>query len=105
MTQSVSAAHFSKSGNHFRHAVINALDARLRVRYSVIALCAFGKRAPSSRLMCWLGCVPLVIAKRMADGQITLVAVAAFAQGLDVFQRCINHFHMLPANPARHLAM
>ena len=55
--------------------------------------------------MCGLGCVALVIAKRMADGQITLVAVAAFAQGLDVFQRCINHVHMLPTNPARHLAM
>ena len=47
----------------------------------------------------------LVITQRMADGQITLVAIAAFAQGLDVFQRCINHVHMLPANPARHLAV
>ena len=55
--------------------------------------------------MCGLGCMTLVIAKRMADGQITLVAVAAFAQGLNVLQRCINYVHMLPANPARHLAM
>lgn len=105
MTQSVSAAHFSKSGNHSRPAELNALDAQLPVSYSSIALCAFGKQAPSSRLTCGLGCMTLVIAKRMADGQITLVAVAAFAQGLDVFQRCINHVHMLPANPARHLAM
>ena len=52
-----------------------------------------------------LDCVTLVIAKLMADGQITLVAVAAFAQRLDVFQRCVHHVHMPPANPARHLAM
>ena len=55
--------------------------------------------------MCGLGCMALVIAKRMADGQITLVAVAAFAQGLNVFQSCINHVDMLAANPAWHLAM
>ena len=29
--------------------------------------------------MCGLGCVARVIAQRMADGQIALVAVAAFA--------------------------
>ena len=55
--------------------------------------------------MCRLGCVALVVAKRMADGQITLVAVTAFAQGLNVFQRCINHVHMLATHPARHLAV
>ena len=55
--------------------------------------------------MCGLGCMALVVAKRMADGQITLVAVAAFAQGLDVFQRCINQVHMLATHPARHLAV
>ena len=42
MTQSVSAAHFSKSGNHSRLANINGLDAQLPIRYSVMALYAFG---------------------------------------------------------------
>ena len=55
--------------------------------------------------MCGLGCMALVVAKRMADGQITLVAVAAFAQRLDVFQRCINQVDVLPTHPARHLAV
>ena len=55
-------------------------------------------------LTCRFG-VPLLIANRMAYGQIGLMAVAAFAQGLDVFQRCINHVDVLTTHPARHLAV
>ena len=47
----------------------------------------------------------LLVANRMAYGQIGLMAVAAFAQGLDVFQRCINHVDVLTTHPARHLAV
>ena len=47
----------------------------------------------------------LLIAHRVADGQIGLVAVAAFAQGLDVFKRGVHHVHMLTTHPARHLAV
>ena len=53
----------------------------------------------------WLGGVSFVVAHRMADGQVGLVAVAAFAQGLDVLQRCIKRFYMLATDPARHLAV
>ena len=49
--------------------------------------------------------VALVVAQRMADGQVSLVAVAAFAQGLNVFQRCIKQLYMLTTYPARHLAV
>ena len=42
MTQSVSAGHFSKSGNHSRRFKINILDAQLPIRYSLMAMCAFG---------------------------------------------------------------
>ena len=55
--------------------------------------------------MCGLGCVALVVAKRMADSQITLVAVATFAYRLYVFQRCINQVDVLTTHPARDLAM
>ena len=47
----------------------------------------------------------LVIAQRMADGQVVDVAVAAFAQRLDMFQCCIGYFDMQAAHPARHLAV
>ena len=47
----------------------------------------------------------LVVAQPMADGKVLHVAVAAFAQGPDVFQRGICHGHMLTAYPARHDAM
>ena len=55
--------------------------------------------------MCGLGCVALVVAKRMADGQISLMAVAAFAERLNVLKRCINRFYMQAAHPAWHLAV
>ena len=45
----------------------------------------------------------LLVTHRVADGQIGLMAVAAFAQGLDVFQRGVNHIDMLATHPARHL--
>ena len=41
----------------------------------------------------------------MADSQIRLVAVAAFAQRLNVFKRGIHHVYMLATHPARHLAV
>ena len=41
----------------------------------------------------------------MADGQVGLMAVAAFAKWLDVFQRCIKQLNMQATHPARHLAM
>ena len=47
----------------------------------------------------------LLVANRMADGQIGLVAIAAFAQRLNVFQCCINHVDVLTTHPARHLAV
>jgi cation transport ATPase len=47
----------------------------------------------------------LVVALPMADGKVLHVAVAAFAQGPDVFQRGIVHSHMFTAHPARHDAM
>lgn len=47
----------------------------------------------------------LVVAQLMTDGQILDMAVAAFAQGFDVFQcGCIAQ-HMFAADPARHYAM
>ena len=52
-----------------------------------------------------LGCVALVIAQRMADGQIGLVTVAAFAEWLNVFQRGVDDVDVLATHPARHLAM
>ena len=47
----------------------------------------------------------LLVARRMADRQVGLVAVAAIAQGVDVLQRCVNDVDMLAAHPARHLAV
>jgi hypothetical protein len=47
----------------------------------------------------------LVVAAVMADGQIILVTVAPFTQGLDVFQRGVGMRHMLATNPTRHHAM
>jgi len=41
----------------------------------------------------------------MADGQILLVAVATFAQRLDVLECGVGMRHMLPADPTRHHAM
>ena len=41
----------------------------------------------------------------MADGQIGLVAVATFAQGLDMLQRGVNQVDMLATHPARYLAV
>jgi len=49
--------------------------------------------------------VALVVAAVMADGQIFLVTVAAFAQRLNVLQRGIGMRHVLPADPTRHHAM
>lgn len=47
----------------------------------------------------------LVIAEIVADGQVFCMAVAAFAQGLDVFQRGGRGQHMLAADPAGHNTM
>ena len=47
----------------------------------------------------------LAIADFMADGQVFCVAVAAIAQGLDVFQRRRLGRDMFAADPARHDAM
>jgi len=52
-----------------------------------------------------LGSVTFIIASRMADGQVGLMAVAAFAEWLNVFQRCIKWRNMQAAHPARYLAM
>ena len=41
----------------------------------------------------------------MADGQVVLVAVAAFTQGLNVFQRGVGVRHMRAAHPTGHHAM
>ena len=49
--------------------------------------------------------MPLVVAAVMADRQILLVAVATFAQGLDVLQRGLRVRHMLATHPTRHHAM
>ena len=42
---------------------------------------------------------------RMTDSQICLVTVAAFAERLNVFQRCVNHVDVLTTHPARHLTV
>ena len=55
--------------------------------------------------MGWLGRVALVVANQMADGQVGLMAVTAFAQGLNMLQRCIKRLNMEAAHPARHLAV
>ena len=47
----------------------------------------------------------LVVAQFVADGQVVRMAVAAFSQGLDMFQRRGSGQHMLAADPARHHAM
>lgn len=47
----------------------------------------------------------LVVAQLVADGQIFNMAVAAFAQGLDVLQRGGSVQHMLTADPTGHHAM
>ena len=49
--------------------------------------------------------VPLVVALRMADGQVFKVAVAAFAKWLNVFQRGILQLNMQAAYPTRYLAV
>ena len=49
--------------------------------------------------------MPQVVAVVVADGQVFLVAVAAFAQRLNVLKRGIGMCHMLPADPTRHHAM
>jgi hypothetical protein len=49
--------------------------------------------------------VAQVVAPVMADSQILLMAIATFAQGLDVFQRGLRVRHMGPAHPTRHHAM
>ncbi len=47
----------------------------------------------------------LVVAPPVADGQVLNMAVAAFAQRLNMFERCLISSHMLAANPARNLPM
>ena len=47
----------------------------------------------------------LSIADFVADRQVFCVAVAAFAAGLDVLQRCRLGRDVFAANPARHHAM
>ena len=42
MTQSVSAGHFSQSGDHVIHVKIYALDTQRLTCHPVMALCAFG---------------------------------------------------------------
>ena len=49
--------------------------------------------------------MPLVITPVMADGQVLQMAVAAFAQGLDVLQRGVGGRHVFAAHPAGHHAM
>ena len=49
--------------------------------------------------------MPQVITPVMADGQILQMAVAAFAQGLDVFQRGGGGRHVFAAHPAGHHTM
>ena len=49
--------------------------------------------------------MPLVVANRMTDGQVGLMAVAAFAERLNVLQRGVNDVDMLATHPTRHLAM
>ena len=49
--------------------------------------------------------MPLVVAAVMADGQVLLMAVATFAQGLNVLQRGVGMRHVLATNPTRHNAM
>jgi hypothetical protein len=46
-----------------------------------------------------------VIALCVTDGQIVLVAAAAFAARLNMLKRSFLQWHMLTANPARHLAV
>lgn len=41
----------------------------------------------------------------MADGQVLQMAVAAFAQGLDVLQRGVGGRHVFAAHPAGHHAV
>ena len=47
----------------------------------------------------------LLIATRMADCQIVLVAGSALATWLNVLQRGVFHRHVFATHPARHLAM
>ena len=47
----------------------------------------------------------LVVAAPVADGQVFNMAVAAFAQRLNMFQRCVRRLNMRAAHPTRHLAM
>ena len=49
--------------------------------------------------------MPLVVTVPVADRQVVDMAVAAFAQWLDMFKRCISYFDMQAAHPARHLAV
>ena len=49
--------------------------------------------------------VALVVAEVVADGQVLLVAVAAFAARFDVFQRGLSRAHRRATHPARHHAV
>ena len=46
-----------------------------------------------------------VVARTMADGPVVQMAAAAFAQWLDVLQRCLGRWHMFTAKPAGHSAV
>ena len=46
-----------------------------------------------------------MIAQRMTDGQIGLMAVTALAERLNMFQRGVQRGHMQAAHPARHPAV
>jgi hypothetical protein len=46
-----------------------------------------------------------VVALGVADGQVVLVAAAAFAQGLDMLEAGLLGWHVGTAQPAGHLAM
>ena len=49
--------------------------------------------------------MPQVVAAIMADGEVFLVAIATFAQRLNVLKRGVGMRHVLPADPTRHHAM
>ena len=56
-------------------------------------------------MMAWRCGVALVVADRMADGQISLMAVAAIAQGLNMFECRVRLSDVQAADPAGHLAV
>ena len=45
------------------------------------------------------------VAKRVADGEVYCMAIAAFAERLDVLKACSCLQHMFAAHPARHHAV